>query len=696
MSEMNTETENGRFGGRSNSGERESGDWIERCVGRETERQDESEQEERQEVEVGVSSIQLVAAYVRGEDKGLARAKEHTRESKQVCVGGEGEEQDEGSKAWERGWHSGDQRAPRRWAARLPPLSGSTLDFLGTLPRTASLDELKGSLERRGRAIERRGRESLRRADEKAHEVFQRARRRYLAHELLLLAFYQRRSPRERWIDPLARWRALWRLFGTLALLANALFFTSAAWLHWRCEMDPLCDLSGGVCPHWSGTAPVRELLIPIFAQLRERQWPKLPAAWAQMPGPGMGCRRALGALISGMAVQGFSLAELALGVKTATLYGGIFGSSPSKALKAARGPAGSSSVGSVLGGLVGDGGGGRRLHYGTSYGRLAWALVGLDLALAVPWTLAIDLLLLVPWESSHEPSVIKREREASPIPRWSRPFFRWLRERRWWRTVVGWQRLTALPPAPYPVQWTLDTIVVPAWLGTGHEATKKLIRLLPSIGDAILEAEMLQAFVASFFASAKMLVLVASMVKAARVRRRLDVMRRQNAARLIVTGLRRAVARARVQGLQRRLEVGATAAAVLHERAQLRQRSCRSASRAAADGAPIVSSVSVPHELSAYLPHELLAACSPPLGLAPRPAGDRSSSPPHMPASFQPPLREQASNCFLGASQVTEDDDWETVLAASNSTVTSAAPMTPACDMSPVSTIRERRVGLH
>ena len=104
------------------------------------------------------------------------------------------------------------------------------------------------------------------------------------------------------------------------------------------------------------------------------------------------------------------------------------------------------------------------------------------------------------------------------------------------------------------------------------------------SAGDAILEAEMLQAFVASFFASAKMLVLVASMVKAARVRRRLDVMRRQNAARLIVTGLRRAVARARVQGLQRRLEVGATAAAVLHERAQLRQRSCRSASRAAAD----------------------------------------------------------------------------------------------------------------
>jgi len=71
--------------------------------------------------------------------------------------------------------------------SRLPPLSRSTLDFLGTIPRNASLDSLTSLLERRGR-------ESLRAADEKAQEVFHKARHRYLAHELLLLAFYQRRS----------------------------------------------------------------------------------------------------------------------------------------------------------------------------------------------------------------------------------------------------------------------------------------------------------------------------------------------------------------------------------------------------------------------------------------------------------------------------------------------------------------------
>ena len=81
-----------------------------------------------------------------------------------------------------------------------------------------------------------------------------------------------------------------------------------------------------------------------------------------------------MGALLSSMAVQGFSLAELALGVKTATMYGGLFGgrTDPTPAVRAVRvkapGPMGgggreSPGVGKVIGGLVGDGGGvgGRR-----------------------------------------------------------------------------------------------------------------------------------------------------------------------------------------------------------------------------------------------------------------------------------------------------------------------------------------------
>jgi hypothetical protein len=255
---------------------------------------------------------------------------------------------------------------------------------------------------------------------------------------------------------------------------------------------------------------------------MRRREWPRLPAAWAKVPGAGVGCWRELGALVNGMAVQGFSLAELALGIKTAALYGGLLGGGGAAGAgagaggaaggaagggAAARGsgtgwagggsspggrasPAVGGRIGSRFGGLVGDGGGGgrRALRYGTSYGLLAWALVGLDITLAVPWTLATDLLLLVPWRPSRAPEISSssalRTREGGYLPKWLLPLHRWLRERRWFRTVVGWQRLSALPPAPYPVQWTLDTIVVPAWLGRGHEATKNMIWLLPSIGE--------------------------------------------------------------------------------------------------------------------------------------------------------------------------------------------------------------------
>ena len=69
----------------------------------------------------------------------------------------------------------------------------------------------------------------------------------------------------------------------------------------------------------------------------------------------------------------------------------------------------------------------------------------------------------------------------------------------RWWhrlpavRTLVGWQRLKALPPAPFPIQYILDYHVFPAWLGTGNKGLRNLIIHLPNIGDWILEAEMLQ-----------------------------------------------------------------------------------------------------------------------------------------------------------------------------------------------------------
>lgn len=360
--------------------------------------------------------------------------------------------------------------ALRRRFPRL--ISSSGLEFMpfrSKIPHSVSMDSVKESLERHGRR-------SLRAADEKAHELLRTAKRRYLAHELLLLSYYQRHSPRARWVDPLARWRAAWRLFGTLALILNCLFYTCAAWVTWRCEIDRFCDLARRPCPRWAGTAPVRELLLPVLGQVQRGERPTLPAAWAQMPGPGHGCRRELGALLSGMSVQAFSLAELGLGIQTAALYG--------RAGPAGSGAASSHSKGALRGGLLQGG-----LHYGTSAGRLALALVSLDVALAVPWTLAFDALILVPWKSAaaeapHEAAAALGE----GVHPWMRPIRRWLRTHRWFRTIVGWRRLSALPPASYPLQWAIDNLVAPSWFGVGKEATGNFIRALPTIGDALLE----------------------------------------------------------------------------------------------------------------------------------------------------------------------------------------------------------------
>ena len=125
-----------------------------------------------------------------------------------------------------------------------------------------------------------------------------------------------------------------------------------------------------------------------------------------------------------------------------------------------------------------------------------------------MPWTLAVDLLLLLPWRSQLQPAAEAEARGrdvpgTGPVPSWQRPLQRWLRGQTWWRAITGYRRLAALPPAPYPLQFALDRVVIPAWLGEGREATRRLIRALPSIGDAILEGAMLQAFLASFFASA-------------------------------------------------------------------------------------------------------------------------------------------------------------------------------------------------
>ena len=85
--------------------------------------------------------------------------------------------------------------------------------------------------------------------------------------------------------------------------------------------------------------------------------------------------------------MQSFSLAELALGLQTAAYYRLGSHPSPAAARRLRRGACGRTlrePSRNLLGTFLG-----LCRRYGTSEGRVAWALVALDVALAVPKTLS-------------------------------------------------------------------------------------------------------------------------------------------------------------------------------------------------------------------------------------------------------------------------------------------------------------------
>ena len=77
-------------------------------------------------------------------------------------------------------------------------------------------------------------------------------------------------------------------------------------------------------------------------------------------------------------------------------------------------------------------------------------------------------------------------------------------------------------------------------------------LRVLPTVGDILLEGELMQTFLAEFLSSAKLMILVLSILKADRVRRGARALRRERAVRKIVQWMRRLVAHRRVGKLQR------------------------------------------------------------------------------------------------------------------------------------------------
>ena len=103
------------------------------------------------------------------------------------------------------------------------------------------------------------------------------------------------------------------------------------------------------------------------------------------------------------------------------------------------------------------------------------------------------------------------------------------------------------------PLQLFIDYVLSPTLIGQGKDALPNFVRLLPAINDWLREGETLQAFGYSFLHSAKMLTLLASLIKAGRVRRRLRALRRRRAQRRIIFAARRYLARRSVERLHRR-----------------------------------------------------------------------------------------------------------------------------------------------
>ena len=103
------------------------------------------------------------------------------------------------------------------------------------------------------------------------------------------------------------------------------------------------------------------------------------------------------------------------------------------------------------------------------------------------------------------------------------------------------------------PLQLFIDYVLSPTLIGNGKDALPNFVRLLPAINDWLREGETLQAFGYSFLHSAKMLTLLASLIKAGRVRRRLRALRRRRAQRRIIFAARRYLARRSVERLHRK-----------------------------------------------------------------------------------------------------------------------------------------------
>jgi hypothetical protein len=371
-------------------------------------------------------------------------------------------------------------------------------------------------------------------AARRARLLAQKYEEQYHMHENLLLFWFSRHSSfKEDWVsNPLSRWRTAWRTLGVMLLLANGACSLSVAWVDYRCDVDPLCDQTARRCPGslWEASA---------VAAAAPFEYLKLGTL---RPGRGIsfGCRRELLDEFFSASVRAFSVVEIALGLRTAWYTG-----------RSRRGP------------LQGH-------WYGTSDGAAAQVLFSLDV-----------LLLLSPWRADWQVCLGGSSRESDraiddaaapasggdeesryfcelikqkwtpkwlPLAGWCKDVHRAVRAMPVVSHIDGFKRLKALKPMPAPIQYCIDATI--KWLlpTKGDE-----IRALPTVRDILFEGELLQAFLAHFARSIKVLGLLLSTFKATRVRRGARALRRDRAARRITLLLRRQLAARRVNQLRQK-----------------------------------------------------------------------------------------------------------------------------------------------
>lgn len=370
-------------------------------------------------------------------------------------------------------------------------------------------------------------------------EQIAQAKGRYQLHEKLLLLWYSRHSTAleskgQRWwlADPLARWRTWWRSLGAIMLLSQACFAAASSWVAYRCAADRLCNLETRDCPD-------------LYTLV----------AGASYTG-GYGCRRDLAAQLTATAVRCFSAVEIGLGLGTGLVVFNPFRLSMLRASAPHSAPSTPHR---------------KTWAYGTSGGMLGMALLLLDVVLllspdvrALPQLVRARLplpnfLAAAVLATSSAPAAAPTERGSdawwSAAPpndeTWWSGFcntHQWCRENPIVRTVTGYQRLVALEPQWWPIQAVIDHTIEYLLPDQGAK-----LRALPTVGDILLEGELMQTFLSEFLSSAKLLGLVLSILKSHRVRRGARALRRDRAVRKIVQSLRRLVVHRRVGHLQRK-----------------------------------------------------------------------------------------------------------------------------------------------